>query len=261
MTWSTIEVEAADAVGYVRFNRPERRNSVTAEMVTEIHQALSELAERDDLAVLVLTGNGSTFCPGADLGAAAERSGPMELPEIEMYQSARLLHEMPQLTIAAINGGCAGAGFSWASACDLRVAAAGAHFATSFLEVGLAGELGLAWTLQRSIGGARARELCFLPRKFDAAEAWSIGFVARILPDDSFGDDIAALASELIARSPQAVRTMKQNFLDAERLRLGPFIEVEMRRHLGAFQGEAGATSMARLAEQAARVHHEVESD
>ena len=80
-----------------------------------------------------------------------------------------LLHEMPQVTIAAINGACAGAGLGWACACDLRYAVADAKFNTAFLDVAVAGDMGLPWTLPRIVGAGRARELSLLPRKLDAA--------------------------------------------------------------------------------------------
>ncbi len=87
---------------------------------------------------------------------------------------------MPAVTIAAISGACAGAGFGWACACDLRVASQTARFNTAFLDVGVAGDMGGPWTLPRIVGAAKARELYFLPGKFDAAEALRIGLVSRV---------------------------------------------------------------------------------
>ena len=143
--WQTIDVSVDGLVAWLRFNRPDRHNAVSSEMVIEVCAALRDLSTDPEVTVVVLTGRGATFCPGADLQHAALHGGDVRLPGPEDYRSAQLLHEMPQVTLAAINGGCAGAGFAWASACDLRVASDSARFSTSFLEVGLAGELGLAW--------------------------------------------------------------------------------------------------------------------
>jgi 2-(1,2-epoxy-1,2-dihydrophenyl)acetyl-CoA isomerase len=249
----TLAVEVGTPVAFVRFSRPERHNAVTAEMADEMYAVLLDLATRDDVAAVVLTGIGRTFCPGADVNAG-ERTGPAVLPAPQSYQSGRLLAEMPQLTLAAINGGCAGAGFAWAAACDLRVASSRARFATSFLEVGLAGELGLAWTLQRLLGAARARELCFLPRKFDATQALEYGFVSRVFESASFDADLAELVTELAARDPAAIRAMKRNFTDALRLPLGEYISVETQRHRARFSGPEAAVTRARLAAQGDRI-------
>src|SRR5690606_21783519 len=117
-----------------------------------------------------------------------------------------LLHEMPQVTVAAINGACAGAGLAWAAACDLRFAASDARFSTAFLNVGLPGELGAPWTLSRALGGARARDLCFLPTKFDATEALRTGFVSRLFPSATFHEDVAAVTAELGAHDVDVLR-------------------------------------------------------
>lgn len=240
--WSTLDVRVQGRVAWVRFDRPAARNAVTSEMVGELHAVLTELSGDDATSVVVLTGAGSTFCPGADLNRSAA-SGPPALPPLEVYRSATLLHEMPQLTVAAINGGCAGAGFAWASACDLRVASSRARFSTAFLQVGLASELGLPWTLQRSVGGAVARDLCFLPRKLDAEEARRIGFLSRVFPDELFAEEVAALVDELAGRDPTAVRALKENFVLAERTDLAGFVDEEARRHQALFTGRAAAAS------------------
>jgi len=236
-SWSTIEVEVDGAVAHLRLNRPEHNNAVTTTMVVEVHEALEQLSQEPAVAVVALTGNGRSFCPGADLrgGGSSARREPPALPELVTYHSARLLHEMPQITVALVNGGCAGAGMAWASACDLRVASSAARFSTAFLEVGLAGELGLAWTLQRSLGGALARDLMLLPRKLTADELHVMGFVQRVFPAETFREDAAALVASLAARGERALRAMKANFVDAGRLPLGDYLDLESARHQAFF--------------------------
>src|SRR5690606_29220102 len=152
------------------------------------------------------------------------------------------------------NGACAGAGLAWAAACDLRFAASDARFSTAFLNVGLPGELGAPWTLSRALGGARARDLCFLPTKFDATEALRTGFVSRLFPSATFHEDVAAVTAELGAHDVDVLRTMKQNFLDAEQLPLERYIEIEARRQLEAFTGEARTVTLQRFAQQRDRL-------
>jgi 2-(1,2-epoxy-1,2-dihydrophenyl)acetyl-CoA isomerase len=160
------------------------------------------------------------------------------------------------LTVAAVNGGCAGAGFAWAAACDLRIASSSARFSTSFLELGLPGELGIPWTLQRALGGAVARDLCFLPRKIEAEEAMRVGFVSRVMPADSFSSDVSQLVTELASRDPRAIRDLKRNFLDAERLPLGEYVEVEAVRQLERFSGESRVATLEHFTAHHARLRN-----
>jgi 2-(1,2-epoxy-1,2-dihydrophenyl)acetyl-CoA isomerase len=246
--WETIEVVVADGAAWVRFDRVERRNTVTARMVDEVHAALLEIAEREDVAVVALTGNGPTFSPGADLDRDPE--APPQVPADESYHSAATLVEMPQVTIAAINGGCAGAGLAWASACDLRIASAKARFAIGFLEVGVSGELGLGWTLTRNLGAAKARELYLMPGKFDAAAALAMGFVSAVHEPEDFDAAARALVADLAGRDRGALRDIKANLLDAGRLPLREYIDAESERHLSRFTGAAGQETMRRFAER-----------
>ncbi|KAA1394258.1 enoyl-CoA hydratase/isomerase family protein [Aeromicrobium ginsengisoli] len=247
--YDTIKIDVRGPVAYLRFDRVERRNTVTAHMVEEVHAALETLAARDDLSVVVLTGNGPTFCPGADLHR--EHGQPASIPTRESYLSGALLVEMPQITVAAINGGCAGAGFAWASACDLRVAASTAKIAVAFLEVGVSGEMGAGWTLTRMLGSARARELYLLPSKITADVALDIGLVSRVFPTETFADDVDALVTELSLRDPVALRLIKANLVDAEHLGLRDYIAVETERHRSRFEGEAAAGTLSRFSERA----------
>src|SRR4029077_3842612 len=128
------------------------------------------------IRVLLLTGAGRAFCPGADLNHFTSGGADEQLTARE-FEVTTLLHELPAVTVAAINGACAGAGMGWALACDLRVAARSAKFNNAFLDVGGAGDMGGPWSLGHLVGRAKARELYFLPEKFDADEALRIGMV------------------------------------------------------------------------------------
>lgn len=228
---TTARFEVAGGIGTLTLDRPERLNAMTNRMVVEVHDALSAIARMRDVRVLVLTGAGRGFCPGADLkhfsaGGADVATGP------EHFRTPLLLHRMPQVTIAAINGACAGAGFGWACACDLRFAARSATFNTAFLDVASAGDMAGPWTLPRLIGAARARELYLMPGKFGAEDALALGLVSRVFEDAVFRSEVAAIAARLAAAAPQALRTMKRNFVDAEQMDLESYIQVETERHM-----------------------------
>ena len=236
MTFETILYDVRDGVATLTMNRPERRNAMTNTMVRETFDALTAAASDESLRLLVLTGSGTSFCPGADLQwvASGDRTQDERLVP-DHFRVPALLHDMPAVTIAAVNGACAGAAMGWACACDLRVATRSARFNTAFLDVGVAGDMALPWTMPRLVGAAKARELAFLPDKFGADEAARIGLVARVFDDESFAGEMAALVDRLMASSPPALRALKQNFLDAERLGLADLAVVEAERHLHLF--------------------------
>lgn len=228
--YQTIRYEAADGIATVTLNRPDRLNGITNTMMRELHEALSAANLDQSLRVLVLTGAGRGFCPGADLGhySSGETDEPLKP---EYFELTALLHEMRCVTIAAINGACAGAGLGWACACDLRYAARSANFNTAFLNVAISGDMAGPWTLPRIVGAARARELYFLPGKFDAAEAERIGLVSRVFPDETFREEVAAIARRIAGSAPLALRAMKANFVAAEHMGLRDYIAIETERH------------------------------
>jgi 2-(1,2-epoxy-1,2-dihydrophenyl)acetyl-CoA isomerase len=229
----TVLCERLDAITVVTLNRPERRNGVTVPMARALYQVVQSIAA-SDTRVLVLRGAGKDFCVGADLGGGdttpRQAHGLADLGLI--HHASTLLHSMPQITIAAIDGGCAGAGMGWASSCDFRFAADTARFNTAFLDVGVSGDIGLAWNLHRLVGPARARELLCFPMKFDAARALEIGLVTRTFSPAVLHEETLALARQLAARDAFALRMMKANLLSAEHLTLEQFIDVETVRHL-----------------------------
>lgn len=229
----TVLVERRDAIALVTLNRPERRNGVTLPMCEAFYATLEEIAE-SDARLLVLRGAGDDFCVGADVKGSGEgeRSQPREDEPAEFYHSTTLLHTMPQVTLAAIDGGCAGAGMGWAMACDLRFATPRARFSTAFLNVGVSGDMGLAWTLHHLVGGGKARELMFLPERFGGEEALSMGLVNRLFAPDELHSAVLALAEQLASRDALALRLMKANALSAEQLPIGEYIAVESARHL-----------------------------
>jgi len=227
----TIRFEVAEGIGRLVLNRPERMNAITNRMLIELTELLDEVSQRRDVALVVLTGEGRGFCPGADLKHYAAGDSD-DVASAEHFRIPVLLHEMPQVTIAAINGPCAGAGLGWACACDLRYASRSATFSSAFLKVASAGDMIGPWTLPRLVGAAKARELYFLPEKFFAEDALRMGLVNGVFDDDELGGEVAGIARRLADAPPHALRTMKRNFLDAERMDIATYSRVETERHL-----------------------------
>lgn len=232
--FSTIKLECATGLARLILNRPERRNGMDNLMVREVGEALRRVAADSSLRVLLLSGAGDAFCPGADLKSMTssdEREVDVAL-QPEDFQVPALLHTMPQVTIAAVNGACAGAGFGWACGADIRVARTGAMFNTAFLNVAVAGDMGVPWSLPRLVGAAKAREWSFFCEKFSAEEALAAGFVARVWSADEFAGNMEQLVGNLLRKSPTALLTMKAHYVAAEAMTLRDFLLLETERHM-----------------------------
>lgn len=228
-----VLVEYDGPIATVTLNRPDRRNAVTVEMCHRVYAAAREVAD-SEARVAILRGAGNDFSVGADLGGGGgEGHSPPTYEELGMlHHAGTVLHTMPQVSIAAIDGGCAGAAFGWAAACDFRFATPEARLNTAVLAVGVPGDMGMGWTLTKMLGGARARELMFFPGKITGQEALDMGLVTRLYPRETFHDEVRAAAGELCAREPFALKMLKANMVSAENLTIEDFINVESARQI-----------------------------
>lgn len=218
--------ELKDSVLYLTLNRPDKLNAMSAEMMGGLVDNLTRAATNPEIGAVVLTGAGRGFCSGGDIGSMRERNeggGEGTATTIEERvaglrrgeEASLMLHQMPKVTIAAVNGPAAGAGLSLAMACDLRIASDAARFGTAFAKVGFSGDYGGTWSLTRLVGSAKARELYFLADVISAEEALRIGLANRVVPAASFRDEVHALASR-IANGPTIAYTyMKANLNSA----------------------------------------------
>lgn len=238
MTYQTILYEKSGGIGTLTLNRPDNLNGITNQMMFELYEALSRISLDQEIRVLIFTGAGKSFCPGADLKHYSSGSNaPEQKLSKEQFRISVLLHEMPQVSIAAINGACAGAGLGWACACDMRFASDNAAFNTAFLKVAVSGDMGGPWTVSRLVGAAKARELFFLSDKFTAAEAKDMGLVTNVFAREIFQEEVAKIARRLVNYSPDALRGMKANFLAAERMSFADYLNAETDRHMASSSG------------------------
>jgi 2-(1,2-epoxy-1,2-dihydrophenyl)acetyl-CoA isomerase len=253
MSKPDILYDVQGGLATLRINRPEARNSLIDGVGLQVYEQLLAASEDKAVRVLVLRGEGRDFCCGADIkGYYAKPDNGREPFEDRrrQFEVPVLLHDMPAVTVAAIRGGCAGAGLGWAAACDIRIAAASAQFNTAFLAVGAAGDMGGPWFLSRLVGAGRARDLYFFPRKFGAEEALAMGFVSRVVPDAEFEAELASLTERLTAAAPLALRAMKANFNAAERLDHKAYIALETERHAELFASRDRAEAFAAYVEK-----------
>jgi enoyl-CoA hydratase/carnithine racemase len=203
-----------DGVLTLTFNRPERRNGWAEDLQRAYVERLSEAAADERVRAVVVTGAGSTFCPGADisrLGRLGEEGARLPHQPVDVQRRFR------KPLIAAINGACAGVGLVQALFCHVRFAADTARFSTAFARRGLVAEYGIAWTLTRLVGQERALDLLLSARVFDAAEARELGLVSRVVPRDEVLGAAQAYARDLAAHcSPRAMAVIASQVLHAQ---------------------------------------------
>jgi 2-(1,2-epoxy-1,2-dihydrophenyl)acetyl-CoA isomerase len=216
--------EVKDRVLYLTLNRPEKLNAMSAEMMGGLIDNLTRAATNHEIGAVVVTGAGRGFCSGGDIGGMRERNenaggdaGTTQTIEDRVAglrrgeEASLMLHEMPKVTIAAVNGPAAGAGLSVAMACDIRIASDAARFGTAFAKVGFSGDYGGTWSLTHLVGSAKARELYFLADVIDANEALRIGLANRVVPAASFSQEVHAIASRIANGPTIAYSYMKAN--------------------------------------------------
>ena len=202
-------------VAWITLNRPERLNAYTGEMMDAWYDALVDARDDDDVRAIVVTGEGRGFCSGIDLRDRAEREAQAEaeghpLPAIAQqrsrlrngsYRFHRLLAQMDKPYIAAVNGAAAGAGMDMASMCDIRIASDQARFTMAYINMAVVPDQGACYFLPRIVGIARALDLIWTGRVFNAQEALEMGYVSSVVPHDRLLDEVGEYARQL-ARQP-----------------------------------------------------------
>jgi enoyl-CoA hydratase/carnithine racemase len=210
-----------DGVVTLTLNRPQSRNALSDTLSPALRQMFARLLDMEEARCLVLTGAGTAFCAGGDVKGMgggsqrtdAPRTAEEAVAELTQRQQALTgaLYTLPMPTIAALPGPAAGAGFSIALACDLRIAAESAFVTTGFRNVGLSGDYGASFFLTQLVGTAKARELFYTAARVGAADCLQLGIVNRVVPGDRLHAETAALAKELASGPTVAFRHMKQN--------------------------------------------------
>jgi enoyl-CoA hydratase len=184
-------------------NRPGRRNAISSELGRELCRAASELAGDTSARVVVLTGAGGAFCAGLDLNELGDAGTNFDGRFIEYVR------DLPQPTIAAIEGPAVTGGLELALACDIRIASASARLADTHARVGVLPGSGASVLLPRLIGYGRAMEMSLSGRYVGAAEAERWGLVNRVVESDALGAALG-LASQIAANDAGAVTGIKR---------------------------------------------------
>jgi 2-(1,2-epoxy-1,2-dihydrophenyl)acetyl-CoA isomerase len=249
-----VIIKRCGPIGWIRLNRPERRNAVTYASLQQLLCACQQAADDETIRAVVLTGAGTAFCAGGDIADLVERAAADEGvlgfdDRVERLQRLHhisfLLHRMAKPTIAAINGPAMGAGLSLALACDIRLMSSMATMGAAFADMGASGDFGGSWLASRLIGLGRAKDLYFLNDWLDADSALQLGLVSAVLPADEFDGRVSEVALRLAQGPTAAYALMKENFAQTECRDLGSFLDFEARTMMQSMDSEdfRGATA------------------
>jgi 2-(1,2-epoxy-1,2-dihydrophenyl)acetyl-CoA isomerase len=211
----------------ITLNRPEVYNAFNADLHAALAEALREAAEPDVRAVIV-TGAGKGFCAGQDLREFQEAAGDIrDRLEQTYHPNVRAIRALQKPVIAAVNGAAAGAGLSFACACDVRIASEAASFVPGFVGIGLVPDSGGTWFIHRLLGFARAFEWMSTNRRLSAQEALEWGIVSEVAPAEGFAEHAAEVGARWAALPTKAVAGTKRLFEHAATASLEEQLELE----------------------------------
>jgi enoyl-CoA hydratase/carnithine racemase len=228
----TLKIEIDGQIGTLTLDRPDSLNAMSPEMIGELTVAWAWLADRAALRALIVTGEGRAFSSGGDVNwfKRGVSEDEIDLPS-EVRRGAEVLHQaiidmrrVPYPIIAAVNGATAGAGFSLALACDIRIASADAFFVVAYGRIGASPDGGMTYFLPRVVGPAKALEIALEDPVIDAYSALERGLVTEVVPAEELQSAAREKAETLAKRAPHYVRMSK--------LLLGQSIENSLADHL-----------------------------
>ena len=209
---NNLLMDVVDEIAIVTINRPKALNALNSETLAELNQTFSDISKRKDVKVVILTGSGEkAFVAGADISemvnASASEGRAMGLLAKEAFSK---LEEMPQVSIAAVNGFALGGGCELSMACDIRIAAENAKFGQPEVGLGIIPGFGGTQRLPRLIGKGRAKELIFTCDIIDANEAYRIGLANKVVPQAELLNYCKDMAKKIMSKGSYAISVAKQ---------------------------------------------------
>ncbi len=209
-----IILDKSGHVATMTLNQPEKLNALSSQLRNEMHVAIDEVKNDDQVRAVIVTGAGRGFCSGADLTGnreAAKRTQNEDLDDLGWVgHQALAMFNLNKPVIGAINGVAAGAGMSLALACDVRVGSEKTRFKTVFIERNLSPDSGMSFFLPRIIGYSRAADLIFTSRTVESDEAYRLGLLDRLVAHEQLLSVAHDLAEQMTQWPPLALRTSKR---------------------------------------------------
>ena len=233
--FDTIKYDKRDGVAYVRLDRPHVHNGFNVAMRDDLYQALLAVRDDPEARVLIVSGEGASFCAGADLTEFGTAPSPTIAREVRWQRDVwGLFAGLPKPAIAAIHGYCIGSGLEIALLCDLRIAGGSARFSMPETGLGMIPAAGGTQTLPRTAGLSVALDLLLTGRQVGASEALALGLVGRVVPDERLLQEAEAMAHTLLQGDQGALQAAKAAVNQGADLGLDAALDLETRLALGA---------------------------
>jgi len=231
-----IFTEVANKVATLTFNRPDKLNALSLELLEVSTAALKSWSADPDIGCIVVTGAGRAFCAGGDVSTMAQDDTETLEQKIDRLRSMQelswQLFNSPKVTIASVNGFAMGAGLGVCLSCDIRIASDQAKFGTAYAKVGYGGDFGTTWLLTHYAGAPKAKELFFLSEIIDAAEAHRLGLVNRVVGHDGLASEVNSIASRIAHGPLTSYRYMKANVNMASNVDFKTMLDREAETHM-----------------------------
>jgi enoyl-CoA hydratase len=203
LTLPVVLTDVADYVATVTLNRPERRNALSGDLITQLRATLARLDEQTDVRVIILTGADPAFCAGLDLTELSQPGRPLR-----GMGSGQVVPDLAKPLIGAVNGVAVTGGLELALACDFLVASERARFADTHARIGIQPGWGLTVALPEAVGTRRAREMSATGNFVSAQTALQWGLVNHVVPHDELLDFTGKLAADCASSDQSALRTI-----------------------------------------------------
>lgn len=205
-------VEKIDGVARCTMNVPEKMNAMGKELVFPMLETLPQVLADDSVKVIVLRGAGGNFTTGGDAGILGDNLDPLALCDAmnKINDILVMLYQGPKPVITEVDGFAVGGGLGVALASDITYATERAVFSVFFLRIAAVPDLGCAYFLTQRVGMAKARELVFTAKMFDAQKALDMGLINKVSPHETIGEEVMELAAKIATRSAKALAWTKR---------------------------------------------------
>ena len=228
MSYENITVERDGAVGVVTLNRPQVLNALSAQLLTELVDAVEDFDRDPEIRCIALVGSDRAFAAGADIATMADAS-PIEMLRDNAFARIERLGDLTTPIVAGVSGFALGGGCELAMACDLIVASETAQFGQPEINLGIIPGAGGTQRLTRAVGKALAMDLVLTGRTLSAEEARAAGIVARVVAQEAWRDETLAVCRTIATKSPVALRVAREAVNAAFETTLRAGIDYERR--------------------------------
>ena len=208
-----LKLKVENKIAILSINRPQAKNSLNEQTYAEFSEAIEKIRKDDNIRVLIITGEGDTFCAGVDLNYAASKLKAYTQTQfrtmLDTIQRTFMFEKLNKPVIAAVKGYALGNGFDIALACDFIIAAENTKFSMAYINLGLIPDLGGTYRLAKLVGPSIAKELILTGDRIDARRAYELGIVNRLVSDEKVMEEAMEFANKLIKKSPIALALAK----------------------------------------------------